>query len=40
MQDYRLSTDETRNLNQAMEIKMQEFDKVISQEPTGSAVRT
>ena len=29
--DYRLSTDETRNLNQAMEIKMQEFDKVISQ---------
>ena len=31
MQDYRLSTDETRNLNQAMEIKMQEFDKVISQ---------
>jgi heat-inducible transcriptional repressor len=31
MQDYRLSTDETRSLNQAMEIKMQEFDKVMGQ---------
>ena len=31
MQDYRLSIDETQNLNQALEDKMQEVDKVISQ---------
>ena len=31
MQDYRLSIDETQNLNQALETKMQEVDKVISQ---------
>lgn len=31
MQDYRLSVDETQSLNQAMELKMQELDKVISQ---------
>lgn len=31
MQDYRLTTDETRSINQAMELKMQEFDKAISQ---------
>jgi len=31
MQDYRLSTDETRSINQAMELKMQEVDKVVSQ---------
>lgn len=31
MQDYRLSVDETMSLNQAMELKMQEVDKVISQ---------
>ena len=31
MQDYRLSTDETRSINQAMELKLQEFDKAISQ---------
>jgi heat-inducible transcriptional repressor len=31
MQDYRLSVDETKSINQAMEIKMQEVDKVISQ---------
>ena len=31
MGDYRLSTDETKSLNQAMELKMQEFDKVMSQ---------
>ena len=31
MQDYRLSVDETQSLNQAMELKMQEVDKVISQ---------
>lgn len=30
MQDYRLSVDETRSINQAMEMKMQEFDKAIS----------
>ena len=30
MQDYRLSVDETRSINQAMELKMQEFDKAIS----------
>ena len=31
MQDYRLSTDETKSINQAMELKLQEFDKAISQ---------
>ena len=31
MQDYRLSVDETRSINQAMEMKMQEFDKAITQ---------
>ena len=31
MQDYRLSTDETRSINQAMELKMQEVDKLVSQ---------
>ena len=31
MQNYRLSVDETKSINQAMEIKMQEIDKVISQ---------
>ena len=31
MQDYRLSTDETKSINQAMELKMQELDKVVSQ---------
>ncbi len=31
MQDYHLSADETKRLNQAMELKMQEFDKTISQ---------
>lgn len=31
MQDYRLSVDETKSLNQAMELKMQEFDKTMSQ---------
>ena len=31
MQGYRLSVDETQSLNQAMELKMQEVDKVISQ---------
>ena len=31
MLDYRLSVDETQTLNQAMELKMQEMDKVISQ---------
>lgn len=31
MQDYRLSADETKSLNQAMELKMQEFDKTMSQ---------
>ena len=28
MQDYRLSTDEAKSINQAMELKMQEVDKV------------
>ena len=31
MQDYRLSMDETKSINQAMEVKMQEVDKMISQ---------
>ncbi len=31
MNDYRLSVDETKSINQAMELKMQEFDKMISQ---------
>ena len=31
MQDYRLSVDETKSINQAMENKMQEVDKMISQ---------
>ena len=31
MQNYRLSLDETKNLNDAMELKMQEFDKMLSQ---------
>ena len=31
MQDYRLSVDETQSLNQAMEMRMQEFDAMISQ---------
>ena len=31
MQDYRLSVDETRSLGDAMELKMQEFDKLLSQ---------
>lgn len=31
MQDYRLSTDETRSINQAMELKMHEVDKLVSQ---------
>ena len=31
MQDYRLSTDETKSIDQAMELKMQEVDKVVSQ---------
>ena len=31
MQDYRLSVDETKSINQAMEVKMQQFDKAISQ---------
>ena len=31
MQDYRLSVDETKTINQAMELKMQEFDKMILQ---------
>ena len=31
MQSYRLSLDETKNLNQSMELKMQEFDKMLSQ---------
>ena len=31
MQDYRLSTDEAKSINQAMELKMQEVDKMISQ---------
>lgn len=31
MQNYRLSMDETKTINQAMEVKMQEVDKMISQ---------
>lgn len=31
MQDYRLSTDEAKSINQAMEDKMQQVDKLISQ---------
>ena len=31
MQDYRLSLDETRSLNEALELKSQEFDKMMSQ---------
>ena len=31
MQDYRLSMDETKTINQAMEVQMQEVDKMISQ---------
>lgn len=31
MQDYRLSLDETQSLNQNMELKMQEFDKLLGQ---------
>lgn len=31
MQDYRLSVDETKSINKAMEEKMQQFDKAISQ---------
>ena len=31
MQDYRLSMDETKTINQALEVKMQEVDKMISQ---------
>ena len=31
MQDYRLSMDETKTINQAMEVKMQEVDKMIFQ---------
>ena len=31
MQNYRLSMDETKTINQAMELKMQEVDKMISQ---------
>lgn len=31
MDDYRLSLDETQSLNQAMELKLNEFDKVMSQ---------
>ena len=31
MQDYRLSMDETKTINQAMEVKMREVDKMISQ---------
>ena len=31
MQDYRMSADETRSMNQAMELKMQELDKTMSQ---------
>ena len=30
MQDYRLSLDETRSLNEALELKSQEFDKMMS----------
>ncbi len=31
MQNYRLSVDETKSINQAMELKLQELDKVMSQ---------
>ena len=31
MQDYRLSVDETQSINQAMESRMQELDKAMSQ---------
>lgn len=31
MEGYRLSIDETQSLNQAMELKLQEFDKIMSQ---------
>ena len=31
MQDYRLTTDETKSINQAMEAKLQQFDQAISQ---------
>ena len=31
MQDYRLSMDETKTINQAMEVKMQEVDKMLAQ---------
>ena len=31
MQDYRLSLDETRSLNEALELKSQEFDQMMSQ---------
>ncbi len=31
MQDYRLSVDETQSINQAMELRMQEFDRALSQ---------
>ena len=30
MQDYRLSVDETQSINQAMEMRMQEFDRTMS----------
>ena len=30
MQDYRLSVDETQSINQAMELRMQEFDRTMS----------
>ena len=31
MQDYRLTVDETRSINQAMEGKMQQFDNMITE---------
>lgn len=31
MQDYRLSVDETQSINQAMELRLQEFDRAMSQ---------
>ncbi len=31
MQDYRLSTDEAQSINQAMELRLQEFDRAMSQ---------
>ncbi len=31
MQDYRLTTDEAQSINQAMELRMQEFDRAMSQ---------